>query len=120
MTKASPIPNGSRTLNDYADRYMHLLTSDEWKVLSYTVRRAFRFQAREGRISLTQYQRGARGRDGGGTKAGQAVTGSRAFHSEERVGHSGSGKTRPLLDSYSSSYSRKLTAFWSRFSLPWS
>ena len=53
MTKA-PTPNGYRTLNDYADRYMHLLTSDEWKVLSYVVRRTFGFQAREGRISLTQ------------------------------------------------------------------
>jgi hypothetical protein len=39
---------------------MHLLTSDEWKVLSYTMRRIFGFhkEGHQDRISLTQYQTG--------------------------------------------------------------
>ena len=54
------LPNGYITPNAYADRFMHLLTSDEWKVLSYTMRRIFGFhkEGHQDRISLTQYQTG--------------------------------------------------------------
>lgn len=58
------IPNSYQTPNDYVDQFMHLLTSDEWKVLTYTVRRIFGFQKRQDRISLTQYEQGARDRNG--------------------------------------------------------
>lgn len=63
---ASPfIPNSFQTPNEYVDHFMHLLTSDEWKVLSYTVRRIFGFQQRYDRISLTQYQTGTVSRETG-------------------------------------------------------
>ena len=59
------ITNSYQTPNEYADRFMHLLSGDEWKVLSYTVRRIFGFQKREDRISLTQYQYGKRSKQTG-------------------------------------------------------
>ncbi len=49
------IPNSFQTPNDYVDRFMHLLTPEEWMVLSYTVRRIFGFNKRQDRISLSQY-----------------------------------------------------------------
>jgi hypothetical protein len=52
------IPNSYSTPNAYCDRFMHLLTPAEWKVLSYTVRRIFGFNKRQDRISLSQYTDG--------------------------------------------------------------
>jgi hypothetical protein len=49
---SSPTPNSYRTLNYYADRYLHLLTPDAWKVLSYVARRVSGFEARQGRALL--------------------------------------------------------------------
>ncbi|HEX3560320.1 MAG TPA: hypothetical protein VHU19_14025 [Pyrinomonadaceae bacterium] len=57
---ATFIPNSYSTPNDYADQLMHLLSGEEWKVLSYTVRRIFGFQKRRDHVSLTQYQEGTR------------------------------------------------------------
>lgn len=58
------IPNSYSTPNAYCDRFMHLLTPAEWKVLSYTVRRIFGFQKRADRISLSQYTDGLIGEKG--------------------------------------------------------
>ncbi len=54
------IPNSFQTPNVYIDRFMHLLTAEEWKVLSYAVRRIFGFQKRSDRISLSQFMHGTR------------------------------------------------------------
>jgi hypothetical protein len=59
------LPNSYSTPNDYADQFMHLLSGEEWKVLSYTVRRIFGFQKRQDRISITQYQQGTPADEGG-------------------------------------------------------
>lgn len=62
------IPNSYQTPNDYADLYMHLLSGDEWKVLSYAVRRTFgfgRYDRPEDRISVSQFQQGKRSRETG-------------------------------------------------------
>jgi hypothetical protein len=58
------IPNSFQTPNDYADLFMHLLSGEEWKVLSYAVRRIFGFQKRQDEISLTQFQEGLLAEDG--------------------------------------------------------
>lgn len=58
------IPNSFQTPNDYVDQFMSLLTPEEWVVLSYTVRRIFGFQKRQDRISLSQYENGAKDREG--------------------------------------------------------
>jgi hypothetical protein len=55
---ASFIPNSFQTPNDYVDQFMHLLSGEEFKVLTYTARRIFGFQKRQDQISLTQYQTG--------------------------------------------------------------
>lgn len=57
------IPNSFQTPNAYVDDLMYLLTSSEWKVLSYTVRRIFGFQKRADRISISQYIEGTLDRD---------------------------------------------------------
>jgi hypothetical protein len=59
------IPNSYQTPNAYVDRFMHLLTSEEWKVLSYTARRIFGFRKvnHQDRISLSQYATGIRSKD---------------------------------------------------------
>jgi len=59
------IPNSFQTPNAYVDDLMYLLTSSEWKVLSYTVRRIFGFQKRADRISLSQYTEGTFSRETG-------------------------------------------------------
>jgi hypothetical protein len=61
---ATFILNSFQTPNDYVDQFMYLLTGDEWKVLSYTVRRIFGFHEREDCVSLTQYQFGIASEDG--------------------------------------------------------
>ena len=38
------IPNSYQTPNAYIDKYLHLLTGEEWKVLSYAIRRILGFQ----------------------------------------------------------------------------
>ena len=59
------IPNSYQTPNAYVDRFMHLLTAEEWKVLSYTARRIFGFRKvnHQDRISLSQYTDGVHTKD---------------------------------------------------------
>lgn len=52
------IPNSFQTPNTYVDEFMHLLTAEEYKVLSYASRRIFGFQKRADRISLSQFAEG--------------------------------------------------------------
>lgn len=52
------IPNSYQTPNAYVDRFMFLLTPEEWKVLSYAARRIFGFQKRQDRISQSQFTHG--------------------------------------------------------------
>lgn len=52
------ILNSYQTPNDYVDRFLHLYTGEELKVLTYTVRRIFGFQKRQDHISISQYQHG--------------------------------------------------------------
>lgn len=71
------IPNSYSTPNAYVDQYMAFLTSDEWKVLSYMVRRIFGFQKRQDRISYRQLTDGIVTKEGErldyGTGLGQAA-----------------------------------------------
>lgn len=52
------IPNSFQTPNAYVDRFMYLVTPEEWKVLSYAARRIFGFQKRQDRISQSQFTHG--------------------------------------------------------------
>jgi hypothetical protein len=52
------IPNSFQTPNAYVDRFMYLVTAEEWKVLSYAARRIFGFQKRQDRISQSQFIHG--------------------------------------------------------------
>jgi hypothetical protein len=54
------------TPNEYADRFMAYLTSDEWKVLSYACRRTFGFRTKQDNISISQFVGGAMKYDGSG------------------------------------------------------
>ena len=58
------IPNSFQTPNDYVDKFMAFLTSEEWKVISYMVRRIWGFQKKQDRISLSQLASGITSRDG--------------------------------------------------------
>lgn len=58
------IPNSFQTPNDYVDRFLHLLTPEEWKVLGYSIRRIFGFNKTSDRISLSQYENGLKDKDG--------------------------------------------------------
>lgn len=59
------LPNSFQTPNAYIDRFMHLLTAEEWKVLSYAARRIFGFGKRQDRISLSQFTGGVVDRKAG-------------------------------------------------------
>ncbi len=58
------IPNSFQCPNLYVDRLMGLLTSDEFKVLCYAVRRILGFGKRQDRIALRQFCEGTRGAAG--------------------------------------------------------
>jgi hypothetical protein len=58
------IPNSFQTPNAYIDRFLHLLTAEEWKVLSYAVRRISGFDKAQDQISLSQFVGGATLKDG--------------------------------------------------------
>jgi len=58
------IPNSFQTPNIYIDRYMHLLTDSELRVLFYTIRRTFGFQKVSDRISISQYVDGKKNQEG--------------------------------------------------------
>jgi len=64
---SSFIPNAYQTPNVYLDKYMGRLTSDEWVVLSYAVRRIFGFGKQNvgDHISLSQFAKGITGLDYG-------------------------------------------------------
>jgi len=59
------VPNSFQHPNLYVDGYMHLLTGEEFKVLTYAVRRIFGFNKRQDRISLSQFVSGTVSRDDG-------------------------------------------------------
>lgn len=56
------IPNSFQTPNDYVDKYMYLLTSAEYKVLTFVVRKIFGFNKRQDSIALSQFTDGLRSR----------------------------------------------------------
>lgn len=58
------IPNSFQTPNVYVDDFLYLLTGEEWKVLSYSIRRILGFQKRRDRISLSQFSEGLADDDG--------------------------------------------------------
>jgi hypothetical protein len=70
------IPNSFQFPNSIADHFMDLLTSEEWKVISYLARRTFGFNKTEDRVTLSQFSKGITTREGkrldGGT--GLSVT----------------------------------------------
>lgn len=59
-TKSSFVPNSFQTPNGYVDDIMPYLTGEEYKVLTYAVRRILGFQKRQDRISLSQFTDGTR------------------------------------------------------------
>lgn len=58
------LPNAYQKPNALADKFMHLLSSDEWKVLDYACRRIFGFRKDRDRISLSQFVSGKLNKDG--------------------------------------------------------
>lgn len=64
VKNATFIPNSTQIPNDYVDKFMAFLTPDEWKILTYAVRRIFGFQRRQDHISLIQFSEGISRRDG--------------------------------------------------------
>jgi hypothetical protein len=58
------IPNSFQTPNAYVDELMAFLTAEEWKVLSYAVRKIFGFQKRQDRISKSQFMIGSKDENG--------------------------------------------------------
>jgi len=53
------IPNSFQTPNSYVDDFMAFLTPEEYKVLSYAIRRIIGFDKRQDNISLSQFTDGA-------------------------------------------------------------
>lgn len=72
------IPNSFQTPNAYVDQFMAFLSPEEWKVLSYMVRRIFGFNKRQDRISYKQIMNGIKTKEGErldyGTGLGMAAT----------------------------------------------
>lgn len=58
MASSEFIPNAFQTPNAYVDKFMAYLTAEEWKVLSYFVRRIFGFNKRQDRLSYSQIMNG--------------------------------------------------------------
>ena len=52
------VPNSFQTPNPYVDQYLAFLTCEQWKILTYAIRRILGFQKREDRISLSQFHNG--------------------------------------------------------------
>jgi hypothetical protein len=71
------IPNAYQTPNAYVDDLMAYLTPEEWKVLSYAVRRILGFNKRQDRISKSQFMDGTKDDEGNpldhGTGLGEAA-----------------------------------------------
>lgn len=71
------IPNSFQHPNAYVDEYMPLLTGNEYKVLTYAIRRIIGFQKTDDRISISQFADGIKSRDGqrldGGTGLGEGA-----------------------------------------------
>jgi hypothetical protein len=66
MSKQSSfVPNSFQTPNAYVDEVMPYLTGEEFKVLTYAVRRILGFQKRQDRISISQFTDGTHSKDGG-------------------------------------------------------
>lgn len=55
-----------QTPNQYVDDVMSYLTGEEYKVLSYAVRRILGFQKRQDHISISQFTHGVKKPDGSG------------------------------------------------------
>lgn len=62
--KSDFIPNSFQTPNIYVDAYLHLLTGEEWKVMTYAIRRILGFHKRSDRISLSQFAKGIQDKNG--------------------------------------------------------
>lgn len=62
MSKISP--NSFQCPNLYSDKLMPFLTGEEWKVLTYSVRRIMGFLKRQDHISLSQFESGIQSSDG--------------------------------------------------------
>lgn len=58
------IPNSFQCPNIYVDKYLELLTPEEFKVLIFMVRRIFGFNKRQDRIARSQFEHGIISRDG--------------------------------------------------------
>lgn len=56
--KRKYIPNSFQTPNVYIDEYLHILSGNEYKVLSYMMRRIFGFHKNRDRISVSQISKG--------------------------------------------------------------
>lgn len=52
------LPNAFQTPNTFIDDFLHLLTAEEWKILTYITRRTLGFHRRQDRISITQLAEG--------------------------------------------------------------
>lgn len=55
---AEDLPLSFKVQNHYSDRFLHLLTGEEWKVLCYAIRRTLGLKRSRSRISLTQFAYG--------------------------------------------------------------
>jgi hypothetical protein len=58
------VQNSFQTPNVYIDEVLSYLTSNEYKVLSYAIRRILGFQKRQDRISISQFTHGVMKYDG--------------------------------------------------------
>jgi hypothetical protein len=64
MSRSTFVPNAFQTPNAYVDLVMPYLTGEEYKVLTYAVRRILGFQKRQDHISLSQFTDGTKSKDG--------------------------------------------------------
>ncbi len=56
--------NSFQVHNNYVDQFLAYLSSDEWKVLTYAIRRITGFQKTQDRISISQFVNGCRDKEG--------------------------------------------------------
>jgi hypothetical protein len=64
MSEQNLYPNTFQVHNFYIDQILHLLTGEEWKVLSYAIRKIIGFQKSCDSISLSQFVTGCITREG--------------------------------------------------------
>lgn len=101
------IPNTFSTPNAYVDRFMHLLTGEEYKVLSYMARRIFGFQKRQDRISMSQMETGQTGRDGDKLDYGTGLS-----HEGIRTALSALQRFKLVAQVAPADHARQIAALW--------